>query len=29
MLSQDTRRISKAVDAKDLNVFYFIADFEM
>lgn len=29
MLSQDTRRISKAVHAKDLNVSYFIRDFEM
>lgn len=29
MLSQDTRRISKAVHAKDLNVSYFVVDFEM
>lgn len=29
MLSQDTRRISKAVHAKDLNVSYLITDFEM
>lgn len=29
MLSQDTRRISKAVQVKDLNVTYFITDFEM
>lgn len=29
MLSQDTRRISKTVLAKDLNVSYFITDFRM